>query len=200
VRALGDDTLFVTMLDFTDRCIALDAMLRDSQFQVSVPERQRAMRMFNRRMDDVVNALSMPTYRERVRLIEKIDAHDRVMFKQDAGDFGSAEGMFAYYSCPVFSFWVYYHERHAVMRRLIEVALALEAYSRQETRFPAGLAELVPAYLGSVPADPFDGSELKYVQRDRGYVLYSVGHNGITDGEPSEEEEKESDDIVIMRE
>ena len=39
-----------------------------------------------------------------------------------------------------------------------------------------------PQYLPDVPEDPFSGRPLVYRTETTGYVLYSVGQNGIDDG------------------
>jgi hypothetical protein len=66
--------------------------------------------------------------------------------------------------------------------RTTETALAVERFRRAHNNaLPASLAELVPAYLPSVPTDPFDGKSLRFRKRDAGYVVYSIGLNGKDD-------------------
>ena len=48
-------------------------------------------------------------------------------------------------------------------------------YIRAQGKLPAGLPELVPAYLDAVPHDPFTGQALHYVVRNPGFTVYSVG-------------------------
>jgi hypothetical protein len=48
--------------------------------------------------------------------------------------------------------------------------------------YPEKLADLVPRYLAAVPADPFSDKPLVYECRGDGYVLASVGANGVFDG------------------
>lgn len=76
-----------------------------------------------------------------------------------------------------------YLDEQAVMRLLI-VELALQAHLLEHGQLPNELAELVPDYLPNVPLDPLsaDSSPLNYRRTEDGYVLYSVGHNGIDDG------------------
>lgn len=199
LRSVPRDTSFVTMLDFSDRCIALDGMLWDPQFRLSIRGRERAMRMLNQTVDDVVSALSKPTYCGQIEAVAKIDAAPRMAVKDDIGYFQSATGLFSFHCCPVFAFWVDYHARCAVMRELVEVGLALEAYRREAKHFPDSLAVLVPRYLDGVPIDGFDGSDLNYEREDGGYFLYSVGKNGFRDAHPGDAEEQHGDDIVIIR-
>ncbi len=61
-------------------------------------------------------------------------------------------------------------------------ALGVERFRLANQRVPERLDELVPAYLNSVPADPFDGRPLRYKKLAKGYVVYSVGENGVDDG------------------
>lgn len=48
--------------------------------------------------------------------------------------------------------------------------------------YPQRLDELVPRYLDGMPIDPFTDMPLRYERRGDGYLLMSVGHNGIDDG------------------
>jgi hypothetical protein len=83
------------------------------------------------------------------------------------------------------------------------VMLALERFRRANMTYPAALTELVPAYLPSVPNDPFDGKPLKYFRTAAGgYRAYSIGANGVDDdGNPGLSPDGEVDvhrnDLVI---
>lgn len=66
--------------------------------------------------------------------------------------------------------------------RIAQAALAVERHHRAHGNVPENLAALVPAYLASVPVDPFDGQPLRYQRRDAGYVVYSVGPDTEDDG------------------
>lgn len=66
---------------------------------------------------------------------------------------------------------------------LLMVTLALHAYKLDHGRYPASLSLLAPAYLSQIPADPFAQSgPLRYRTTPGGYVLYSVGPDGVDDG------------------
>ena len=58
--------------------------------------------------------------------------------------------------------------------------LALRAYEIENTRLPDALEELVPAYIASVPTDPFSGQPLRYAREKR--CVYSVGTDGVDRG------------------
>jgi hypothetical protein len=71
---------------------------------------------------------------------------------------------------------------HSAMRTL----LALEAFNAANGRLPASLDELVPAYLESVPLDPFDGKPLRYSAEKK--TVHSVGEDLVDSGGSSEED------------
>jgi hypothetical protein len=66
--------------------------------------------------------------------------------------------------------------------RTAEVALAVQRYRLKTDKLPDKLADLVPAYLKSVPKDPFDGNELRYKRLEVGFVVYSIGEDLSDDG------------------
>lgn len=66
--------------------------------------------------------------------------------------------------------------------RAARVGLVIQRYRLAAGMLPDTLADLVPAYLGDVPKDPFDGNELRYEKRDAGFVIYSVGEDLSDDG------------------
>lgn len=67
--------------------------------------------------------------------------------------------------------------------RLLMVALALRAYRCEHDAYPNTLQALTPAYLTTLPADPFAArGAFHYRQRGASYVLYSVGPDGVDNG------------------
>jgi hypothetical protein len=72
--------------------------------------------------------------------------------------------------------------RDRTMMLCTGVALAVERYRRAQQRWPATLAELVPAYMPAVPIDPYSGSPLLYKVFADGVAVYSVSRNGVDDG------------------
>jgi len=61
-------------------------------------------------------------------------------------------------------------------------AMALERYGLAAGTFPETLQVLVPEYLAAVPEDPFDRQPLRYQCKGQGYLVYSIGINGVDDG------------------
>ncbi|HVX15624.1 MAG TPA: hypothetical protein VHC22_30845 [Pirellulales bacterium] len=66
--------------------------------------------------------------------------------------------------------------------RLLVCHLALLRYRRANGSYPPTVAELVPTYLTSLPADPFSDGGFVYGRQGEAYRLYSVGLNGSDDG------------------
>ena len=76
---------------------------------------------------------------------------------------------------------------------LLMLEFALRAYRLDHGSYPAALAQLLPAYLHSIPPDPFGAGEpLHYRRTGQGYTLYSIGPNGKDD-------HGSIDDIVVNK-
>lgn len=61
--------------------------------------------------------------------------------------------------------------------------LALAEFERDRGNSPATLDELVPLYLPRLPVDYADGRPLRYRNDGRYVLLYSIGSDGIDDGD-----------------
>ncbi|GMU23323.1 MAG: hypothetical protein AMXMBFR13_34020 [Phycisphaerae bacterium] len=62
-------------------------------------------------------------------------------------------------------------------------SLALYRFRHRHGAYPDRLDQLVPDLLPELPADPFSGQPLCYRKTDDGgFLLYSVGENGVDDG------------------
>lgn len=70
--------------------------------------------------------------------------------------------------------------QHRAMRRVARTAVALAAYRSDKGHLPGTLADLVPAYLPSVPIDPWDGKALRWSLEKA--TVWSIGRNGRDDG------------------
>jgi hypothetical protein len=66
--------------------------------------------------------------------------------------------------------------------RAARIGLAVERYRLAAGKLPDSLTELVPAYLESVPKDPFDGNEMRYRKLETGFVVYSICEDLSDDG------------------
>ncbi len=79
--------------------------------------------------------------------------------------------------------------------RVAQAALAVQRYRLQNGKLPDLIDNLVPDFLESVPLDPFDGKELKYIKLDRGFVIYSIGEDQSDDnGKEKPKNNKENND------
>lgn len=65
--------------------------------------------------------------------------------------------------------------------RLLACHLALRRFWLSKQDYPAALEELVPQFLAAVPLDPFGDRSLTYQKLPDGYLLYSVGYDGVDD-------------------
>jgi hypothetical protein len=72
--------------------------------------------------------------------------------------------------------------REAAQRRLLGTELALRHFHQEHGRYPATLAELVPARLALLPRDPFTKDVLRYRTQRFSFVLYSTGPDAQDDG------------------
>lgn len=71
--------------------------------------------------------------------------------------------------------------RTNVRLRLSRLCLAIRAHELKHGRLPTTLNELSPAYLPSIPTDPYGESQpFQWIAEKR--VLYSIGRDGIDDG------------------
>jgi hypothetical protein len=81
----------------------------------------------------------------------------------------------------------------------LQLAFALAAYHSDSGSYPAKLDALAPKYLEKIPNDLFSGKPLIYRLEGDGYLLYSVGANGIDDGGASYDDQPPGDDIRIRK-
>ena len=68
-----------------------------------------------------------------------------------------------------------------------DAAIAVERFRRRHGKLPERLGQLVPEFLPKVPDDPYTGEPLRYLIEENGYVVYSVGPDGVDDGGKSDD-------------
>jgi hypothetical protein len=73
-------------------------------------------------------------------------------------------------------------QRCQALLRCATVGVAVERYRLAHHRLPDSLAELTPEYLGTLPADPYDGKSLRYARHRDVVVVYALGPDGKDDG------------------
>ena len=82
---------------------------------------------------------------------------------------------------PAFDKYYDSFERIGQAEHNLHVAFALAAFHSDHGHYPAALVELAPKYLEKIPDDLFSGKPLIYRLEGDGYLLYSVGPNGLDD-------------------
>ena len=125
------------------------------------------------------------------------DLFKRIFWNGYAGTFAelmdSALSVFTLTSCN--SLWTS-PNRHQTDISLNRFMFALEAYRRDhDGNYPAALADLRERYLEEIPLDPFSGEAFRYVLEESGFLLYSVGPNGIDEEGRGNGDEPKGDDI-----
>jgi hypothetical protein len=74
-------------------------------------------------------------------------------------------------------------QKAQIRHDLARTYVALERFHRANDKYPAALADLVPAYLPAVPNDLIDGQPLRYQRTPAGgYRAWSIWINGVDDG------------------
>ena len=81
------------------------------------------------------------------------------------------------------------HEKKHVSLRAAALALAANRFHAAHGRWPAELGELVPDFIAALPDDPFGRGPLLYrADGGGGWIIYSVGPNGVDDGGDGEQD------------
>lgn len=130
---------------------------------------------------DVVNTF----YDAAIRLIEA--PRDQRAALQPALDAAAAEAERSPLSSVVvvsMSSFTRALDQAASERAALTTMAALEVYRAQSGTLPESLEALVPSILQVLPLDPFSGEPLRFTRTEQapGYVLYSVGLDGVDDG------------------
>src|SRR5262249_47323422 len=79
----------------------------------------------------------------------------------------------------------------------LQIAFALAAYRADQGKYPPRLDELAPKYLSKIPLDLFSGKPLIYRPAENGYLLYSVGVNGIDEDGRWTDDDPKGDDLRV---
>jgi hypothetical protein len=65
--------------------------------------------------------------------------------------------------------------------RIMEAAVAVERHRVATGELPVALDRVAPEFMSATPVDPFDGQPLRYRATNGGYLVYSIGMNGMDD-------------------
>ena len=77
---------------------------------------------------------------------------------------------------------------------LTRLVFALEAYHRDNGSYPAALDDLLGHDIDEIPLDPFSKEPFRYILEEPGYLLYSVGPNGIDEDGRDRSDDPRGDD------
>ncbi len=136
--------------------------------------RRRDMKFLGKNKELLFEAVSLPYPQYRQWLVD----HEKFKKHIDAG----------------YTRWLGHHVMMDVHRMVREAAradgmlraaaidIALTLHKREKGALPESLDALVPAYLDTMPVDPWSGEPFVYKPVDGDYLLYSVGANGVDDG------------------
>lgn len=143
---------------------------------------------------EVVAAAQLP-WPEALTVVQEIDRSNEIP-KKELGSPG--RGVWSLFNAPI-SAWGAASQwgsitppfertaRALALNRAADAAIAVERFRRHHGRLPEQLQAVVPVFLPSVPDDPFSGKPIRYTQQEYGFVVYSVGVNGIDDDGQTDE-------------
>jgi hypothetical protein len=77
-------------------------------------------------------------------------------------------------------------DRANAFLELTRLAAALAAYRAEHGAYPKRLDDLVPDVLEKLPVDLYNAKPFIYQRDGGGYLLYSIGENGVDDGGSNE--------------
>jgi hypothetical protein len=63
----------------------------------------------------------------------------------------------------------------------LDLVFALEQFRAETGKYPQSLAELVPTHIAKIPLDPLARKPFRYRAKNDGYMLWSIGSNGVDD-------------------
>ena len=172
------------------------------------------LRLQNTRCDHIVDACRLPTRAGRMAALAKLekDLEDEIQKSRHwtslvRGALWDSRAtmtrvmglMMAAIIQPSTSAGLEARDRAAMRFELTKLAFALAAFRADNGEYPEKLDTLAPKYMESLPKDIFNGdADLHYIQRDDGFLLYSVGSNGVDDGgKTSNVVQDNLDDIVV---
>ena len=158
------------------------------------------MRITNAHFDRVVEAMSKETARDTRDAFSRI-RQDRVGIDQRAKNrrgrdrsMLAAELLLSFGTTCDEDSWAF-NEEVSVRRNLLILAASLRCYYLMHGSYPNFLPDLAPDFLEELPVDGFSDSAFVYRPTQHGFVLYSLGRNGIDD--TGDRRSRDADDIVI---
>ncbi|MHB8897137.1 MAG: CPBP family intramembrane glutamic endopeptidase [Thermoguttaceae bacterium] len=173
------------------------------------------LRMGNAWFDRLVDAYRTPTGLEQGRALRRLDedlqrlkrtaADAEVLRKRMPGNPSKAiserlgQVLLTFHASDP-TLFIQSEKRWMMRLELAKLGFALAVYRDRHGVYPEKLADLTPTDVARIPEDFFSGSGLRYRRDGDGYLLYSVGQNGKSDGARGYEDRKNQedwDDLVI---
>lgn len=178
-------------------------------------EWDEALKFGNAQFDKAVAAARVPTAPERRKAFEVLDRELGGMRSESGNliDFaysllqgrllGNAMGgqmgrIFTAQFIPTVRTACDAETRARTREALGQLGFALSAYRADRAAYPERLNVLAPRYMAKVPQDLFIEQPLHYKRQGDGFLLYSVGANGVDDGGSTFESQPPGDDIVLQ--
>jgi len=176
------------------------------------------LRTANRYYDALEEAVDRPTFPERREAVAALNAFINAEMERMRG-FGRVVRSFASLRsprttmskhiatvsvallCSLSDMAMRADERAFTQRQMLLIALGSAAFRAEYGVYPQSLAA-VHAYLTYVPVDPYSEKPFRYRLENDGFVLYSVGPNGIDEAglnrdDPGSPEDSKADDIAL---
>jgi hypothetical protein len=153
------------------------------------------LRRLNSTYDQVVTAAKIVDSRDRRTALLAIDAEvaaadaraqdaasslRRVWTSAARGEL--AADVFVSISLMQFGSIFAIEDRNRIDRELTRIAIALSIHYAEQGEYPGSLNDLMPVVLPAAPVDPVYGGPLAYRRTDDGFLIYSLGFNGVDDG------------------
>ena len=86
---------------------------------------------------------------------------------------------------------------HGIARKgCAKLAIALRLYRMKNQAYPERLSQLTPEFIDKLPVDPFSGKDFVYRTEGKGFIVYSVGPNGVDDGGVEDPKNHDAGDII----
>lgn len=107
--------------------------------------------------------------------------HDRWEQIFGSKSWGFPPKIFSRLALSPFGRVIYRHLNAETGRRSLQAALAIEEFRVKTGKLPDTLAEIQAAHPELVLQDPYAEGQLRFRKLDKGYAIYSVGHDGKDD-------------------
>jgi len=168
----------------------------------------------NERFDKAVAAARQPTFADRKRAFEALDRE----LAADRSEFGDAARIAVWLSfgnprnktpgqqlgklivsllMPSVRAVSDAESRTRTRETLGQLGFTLAAFHADHGAYPAHLSELEPRYIAPLPKDLYTEQPLQYRRGGGGFLLYSVGANGVDGGGRTFDSQPPGDDVVL---